>query len=103
MVSIDRVRPDRYFEKHALAGNGSFIRVYGDVKMNIKILDDLYSWNFLVANMPHCLLGFDFLKHFKFTYDFHLDRLCKVRNMINKRYSAKRDQNDDKYTVVTPL
>ena len=51
MVSVNEIKPDRYFESSALAANEAAIRIFGKVTLHLKLNGQSCSWTFQVADV----------------------------------------------------
>ena len=69
------------------AANGTPIKVYGELTADIglRTIRRSYRWNFVVCDVKHALLGYDFLTHFNLIVDCKQHRLIDPATEVNTR------------------
>lgn len=63
-----------------VAANGSSIATYGSRVVNVKIGQQQYRWNFIIANVKRPILGADFLGSNSLLVDLRSRRLLNAKN-----------------------
>ena len=63
--------------------DGKLINTYGSERNRINLQGHQFDWQFIVADVPDCILGMDFIRHYKFIIDPHHNRisnkLCTIQ------------------------
>ena len=63
--------PLQTYNQHLYAANNTLIQTYGQLKTQVTINNNKYTWNFIIADIPNPILGADFLAYHKLLIDCH--------------------------------
>ena len=68
------------------AANGSTICVYGTAQLNVNFgLTNPFTWNFVVADVSHPIIGADFLEHYHLLPDLKRKRLVDGKLLLSAK------------------
>ena len=76
LISCDYMKPSEQYNDFAIAASNTRITIFGARYVDVNVGGEICQWKFLIADIRRNIIGCDFLKHFKFSYDFKNATLC---------------------------
>ena len=75
--------PTEHYDDFAIAANNTRIFIYGARYVDVNFGGENCRWKFLIADIKRNIIGCDYLKHFKFSYDFENSTLFHAEMFPN--------------------